>query len=108
MHTLNGRNLGEQTARVRFLGPNPQVVLEEALPPEDEETLISDPRGHWSPSEIVEQRLTALLLLRRLRSNLGLGGRPHDHRRVRPGVGALHLGGAGRSRILPANGRTRK
>lgn len=100
---LNGRVAGEQTARVRFIGPNLGIALKETPLQEIEETLISDPRGNLRPSEIVEQRLTSLLLLGRVVSQLGAAGRLHHLHRARHGGGALAPGGAARARIQSAN-----
>jgi hypothetical protein len=53
---LNERFLGEQAT------PDAQLVLGEAATPgEIEETLVPDVRGDLTPSQIVAQRLNALL-----------------------------------------------
>lgn len=103
MQILNGRIVGEHPARARFLGPNRAVVLEEAPPQEDEETLVSDPRGNLRPSQIVEQRLTTLLSMNRPRSLLGVGGTLYDLQRAQQDAGVLPPGGAARSQIRSVN-----
>jgi len=54
-------DLGEQAGPTDPAGRNPDIVLETANLEEPEETLVADPRGNLTPSQIVDQRLVALL-----------------------------------------------
>jgi hypothetical protein len=58
---LKEGDLGEQVGPTDPAGRNLEIDLETAKLEEPEETLVADPRGNLTPSQIVAQRLVSLL-----------------------------------------------
>jgi len=67
-------DLGEQAGPTDPAGRNLEIVQETANLEEPEETLVADPRGQLMPSQIVDQRLAALLQTSRPGSDLWSSG----------------------------------
>jgi len=67
-------DLGEQAGPTDLVGRNLEIFLETANLEEPEETLVADARGHLMPSQIVDQRLAALLQTTRPGPDLSMSG----------------------------------
>lgn len=73
----------EQAGPAESVGVVSRSVLEEEILVEVEETLVADTRGEWTPSQVVDQRLDALLRAGRLGPAVGAEGRLSDVSRLR-------------------------
>lgn len=76
-NTQTDRSSGRHTRPQR---PSPEVAATTLAEPD--ETLVADPRGSWTPSQMVDQKLLALSRIGNPGLFLQAAGRPQDIRRL--------------------------